>query len=193
MSEQPARFDVVASAPGPEPTVSAVVAEAGWSVAIVEAGPFGGTCLNRGCIPSKMLVHVADVARTISRRSAGRRGGRGRLGRFTEVFRRRFDVAIGTSVARTRTEEGSVVLELAGDDPRGELRVDALLVATGRVPNTDRLATAAGLELDDEGFIQTDEYLRTNVDGVWALGDIVASISSSTAPTSRPPTSRTTC
>jgi mycothione reductase len=31
----------------------------------VESGPFGGTCLNRGCIPSKMLVHVADVARTV--------------------------------------------------------------------------------------------------------------------------------
>lgn len=31
-------------------------------VAIIERGDFGGTCLNRGCIPSKMLVHVADVA-----------------------------------------------------------------------------------------------------------------------------------
>ncbi len=70
-----------------------------------------------------------------------------------------------------------------------------------RPPRRDRAGSehrSAGhrssrLELDDEGFIQTDEYLRTNVDGVWALGDIVASISSSTAPTSRPPTSRTTC
>ncbi|WP_030716614.1 mycothione reductase [Streptomyces sp. NRRL F-2580] len=31
-------------------------------VAIVDEGPFGGTCLNRGCVPSKMLVHVADIA-----------------------------------------------------------------------------------------------------------------------------------
>ena len=38
---------------------------AGWRVAVVEAGRFGGTCLNRGCIPSKMLVHTADVARTV--------------------------------------------------------------------------------------------------------------------------------
>jgi mycothione reductase len=36
---------------------------AGWSVAIVEPGPFGGTCLNVGCIPTKMFVHPADVAR----------------------------------------------------------------------------------------------------------------------------------
>jgi mycothione reductase len=31
-------------------------------VALIEAGAFGGTCLNRGCIPSKILVHTADLA-----------------------------------------------------------------------------------------------------------------------------------
>ncbi|HLN06066.1 MAG TPA: FAD-dependent oxidoreductase, partial [Acidimicrobiales bacterium] len=36
-----------------------------WRVAIVERDQFGGTCLNRGCIPSKMLVHTADVADTV--------------------------------------------------------------------------------------------------------------------------------
>ena len=35
---------------------------AGWRIAVVEADRFGGTCLNRGCIPSKMLVYTADVA-----------------------------------------------------------------------------------------------------------------------------------
>ncbi len=38
---------------------------AGRRVAVVEAGLFGGTCLNRGCIPSKILVYTADVAQTI--------------------------------------------------------------------------------------------------------------------------------
>ncbi len=36
-----------------------------WSIALVEEGVFGGTCLNRGCIPTKMLVHVADVAEAV--------------------------------------------------------------------------------------------------------------------------------
>jgi mycothione reductase len=36
-----------------------------WRVAIVERDRFGGTCVNRGCIPSKMLVHTADVADTV--------------------------------------------------------------------------------------------------------------------------------
>lgn len=35
-----------------------------WTVAIVEPWTFGGTCLNRGCIPSKMFIHAADVAHT---------------------------------------------------------------------------------------------------------------------------------
>lgn len=44
----------------------------GLRIAVVEASHFGGTCLNRGCIPSKMLVHTADVALTV--RDAGRFG-----------------------------------------------------------------------------------------------------------------------
>src|SRR6266567_1478701 len=38
---------------------------AGWKIAVVEGDRFGGTCLNRGCIPSKMLVHTADIAQTV--------------------------------------------------------------------------------------------------------------------------------
>ena len=36
-----------------------------WTIAIVEKGVFGGTCLNVGCIPSKMFVYAADVAETV--------------------------------------------------------------------------------------------------------------------------------
>ena len=48
-----------------------------------------------------------------------------------------------------------------------------LLVATGRVPNTDSLNVgAAGIATDDDGFIKVNGKLETNVDGVYALGDI---------------------
>jgi mycothione reductase len=43
-----------------------------WSIAIVEEWVFGGTCLNRGCIPTKMLVHTADTVQAITH--AGRFG-----------------------------------------------------------------------------------------------------------------------
>ena len=36
-----------------------------WKIAIIEKGVFGGTCLNRGCIPSKMLVHIANTIHEI--------------------------------------------------------------------------------------------------------------------------------
>lgn len=44
---------------------SAAANQLDWNVALVENGPLGGTCLNRGCIPSKMIIHAADVAETI--------------------------------------------------------------------------------------------------------------------------------
>ncbi len=45
---------------------------ADWRIAVVDGGVFGGTCLNRGCIPSKMFVHTADVAEAVH--TAGRYG-----------------------------------------------------------------------------------------------------------------------
>ena len=51
---------------------------------------------------------------------------------------------------------------------------DTLLFATGRVPNTDLLEVQnTGVQIDDQGFVKTDEFLETNVPGIWALGDIV--------------------
>ena len=38
-------------------------------VALIESGVFGGTCLNRGCIPSKMLIYTAEVADQVRRAS----------------------------------------------------------------------------------------------------------------------------
>ena len=49
------------SAPDPE-TRSSTTGSTISRVALVEMGTFGGTCLNVGCIPSKMLVHPADLA-----------------------------------------------------------------------------------------------------------------------------------
>ena len=47
-----------------------------------------------------------------------------------------------------------------------------LLVATGREPNTHDLGLeAAGVSLDARGFIEVDDHLRTNVEGIWAIGD----------------------
>jgi len=59
-------FDLIVIGAGSGLDVAAGAAEQGLNVAIVEEGPLGGTCLNRGCIPSKMVIHSADVADTIA-------------------------------------------------------------------------------------------------------------------------------
>ena len=58
------------------------------------------------------------------------------------------------------------------DEPR-EVTGSHLLLAVGRVPNTDDLGLeAAGVEADERGFIPVDDQLRTNVPGIWAIGDV---------------------
>ena len=61
------RFDVIVIGAGSGLIISSYAAERGLKVAIVEQGAFGGTCLNRGCIPSKMLIRSADVVDEINR------------------------------------------------------------------------------------------------------------------------------
>ena len=54
-----------------------------------------------------------------------------------------------------------------------EVEGSHLLAAVGRRPNTDDLGLArAGIATDARGFIKVDDQLRTNVDGIWALGDV---------------------
>ena len=313
-------FLVVGSGSGLD--VANAAANQGQSVGIVEKGPLGGTCLNRGCIPSKQLLYHADVVETIERAdeydidaavngvdfativrkvnedvggdaASIRRGlessdshtlyaGEGRfvgdrtleivdgddrgsrvradtvliaagtrpsipdidgieaveyltstealrletppehlvivgggyiaaelghffgtfgsdvtiVGRrpnllpeadpevaeaFTERYADRF--TLHTGHAATSVEETGDGIELTarpyeygdGGVQDGEVVVtgDELLVAAGRRPNTDVLdVEATGVDVDERGFVETDEYLRTTADGVWALGDI---------------------
>ena len=54
-------FDVLVIGSGSGMNVAAAAAANGLKTAVVEFGPMGGTCLNRGCIPSKMLIYPADI------------------------------------------------------------------------------------------------------------------------------------
>jgi mycothione reductase len=91
--------------------------------------------------------------------------------RFTSRYQSRFDVRLDEQVRSVhRDHAGEIVVDLANSPT---VRGDAILIATGRVPNTDELDLAAhGYRLHPDGRLAVDEYLRTSVPGVWSLGDI---------------------
>ena len=60
------KFDIIIIGSGGGSKLTRPAANLGYKVAIVDQGPLGGTCLNRGCIPSKMLIHTADVMTEIN-------------------------------------------------------------------------------------------------------------------------------
>lgn len=59
------KFDVIVIGSGGGGKITSPAAKLGLKVAVIEKGPLGGTCLNRGCIPSKMLIHPAEVAMAV--------------------------------------------------------------------------------------------------------------------------------
>jgi glutathione reductase (NADPH) len=70
-------------------------------------------------------------------------------------------------------------IEKAGDCYRVEMtnhepiEVDCVMFATGRVPNTEGLGLdAVGVELDGKGAVKVDEYSQTNIDSIYAVGDV---------------------
>jgi pyruvate/2-oxoglutarate dehydrogenase complex dihydrolipoamide dehydrogenase (E3) component len=68
---------------------------------------------------------------------------------------------------------GRVRLTVCADDGERQLEGSHLLSAIGRIPNTEALTPeAAGIRLDDHGFIEVDEFLETSVPGVYAMGDV---------------------
>ena len=95
--------------------------------------------------------------------------------RFTAEFSKKYDVRTNTTV-KTVSETDQGIKVVAEDKGSKELEIygDEILVATGRVPNTDLLdVEKGGVETDENGFIEVNERLETAADKTWALGDII--------------------
>lgn len=90
------------------------------------------------------------------------------------LARQGLDLRLGVQVQSTEVTGDGVRVTLTVGGERSEETFDRLIVAVGRRPRTEGLdPQAAGLELDDRGFIVVDEYCRTTAEGVWAVGDVV--------------------
>ena len=81
----------------------------------------------------------------------------------------------GARTERVRADGGEKVLEGTHGGEPFELRVDAVLVATSRVPNTERLGLErVGVDTDQRGAVVVDERQRTSVPSIWAAGDVTS-------------------
>ncbi|MGB6384081.1 MAG: mercuric reductase [Terriglobales bacterium] len=94
----------------------------------------------------------------------------------TKIFQQDgIEVLLNTEAIRVRQADGAIRLDLDVDRQVASttLAGSHLLVATGRVPNSDTLNLAAAeIETDDHGFIKVNDRLETTASGVYALGDI---------------------
>lgn len=303
------RYDVIVIGAGSGLEISSYAAEQGLKTAIIEPGPFGGTCLNRGCIPSKILIHSADVAEKITNSHkfgitskitkinwqkiisrvtkivdedakqielankrtknitvykttakfldkktiqvgkeiitadkificAGTRPsippipgldkvpymtsnealrlkkqpkkltiiGGGYIAselahffqslgtqvtilqrsdllmnnedteiaqKFTQIAKRKYHVILNANTNKVYKNGKNIAVEITVNGKKKTVNGDALLVATGRTPNTDGLNLKnSGIQLTERGFVKVNQYLETNVQGIWAIGDI---------------------
>jgi mycothione reductase len=89
--------------------------------------------------------------------------------RFTSLASAKWDVRLNRKVLGASRDADGIRLELDGES----LSTDLVLVAIGRVPNSDLLnLPAAGIEVADSGHVVVDCFQQTTAEGVWALGDI---------------------
>ena len=80
-------------------------------------------------------------------------------------------IHLGTKVESVKALKGGLKVELSSGESG---TFDRVLVAVGRRPNGHAInATAAGVEVGDAGYISVDQQMRTNVSGIYAIGDIV--------------------
>ncbi len=79
---------------------------------------------------------------------------------------------LGARVIGARVDGKSCRVEIADADP---ITCDRVLLAVGRMPNTDGLGLETlGIQTDERGRVKVDEHLRTSAEGVYAIGDVIA-------------------
>jgi pyruvate/2-oxoglutarate dehydrogenase complex dihydrolipoamide dehydrogenase (E3) component len=83
------------------------------------------------------------------------------------------DVLLNAKAARVESQGKAVSLYIRAQETSTTLTGSQLLLATGRIPNSDTLnLAAAGVKIDNRGFIQVNERLETTAPDIYALGDI---------------------
>ena len=88
---------------------------------------------------------------------------------------KRFEnIWLGTKVSKLEVKKEGILVHFEGENAPKELLFDRVLVAVGRKPNGNNIgAEKAGVAVDERGFIATNKQMKTNVDHIYAIGDII--------------------
>jgi dihydrolipoamide dehydrogenase len=171
-----ADYDIVVLGGGPGGYATALyAASAGLSVAMVEANKVGGTCLHRGCIPAKALLHAAEVFRTVNHAAehgvkvngtvepdwpaANKRkaGIVGTLHKGLQGLLKRRKVTVVTGWGRL-TADGAVAVTGDGGGTQ-TLSGRAVIVCAGSVPRA-----IPGMDVDGVTVITSDQSTNSDAD-----------------------------
>ncbi len=83
-------------------------------------------------------------------------------------------IELGTKVTNSTTTGNSVKVTYEKDGEISDQEFDKLIVAIGRIPNTNNVVDpSVGLKLDTRGFVEVDKYCATNIPNIYAIGDMV--------------------
>ena len=101
------RFDVLVIGSGSGMLVASTAVDNGFKTAVVDSGPMGGTCINRGCVPSKMLIYPADVVSIL--KEAERLGVNATVNSidFKRIMERMHNLVNGDSATQARAVENT--------------------------------------------------------------------------------------
>lgn len=85
------------------------------------------------------------------------------------------DIKLGAKMTETENDEDYVSVTFEDHNGEDELEFDKLIVAVGRKPNSNNLALdSIGIDTDERGFIKTNKQCQTNIENIYAIGDVTA-------------------
>jgi dihydrolipoamide dehydrogenase len=164
------KFDLIVIGAGSGLEVANAAYQHGLRVAVVEKDRMGGTCLNNGCIPSKLLIHSADIAETIKRADLFGIKVDGYAIEFEKIVQRVNSITDSDSDGIRNAFEGvdnpklfpkeckfigPKTITLVGDDGQDIITAEKILIASGARP---RIPNIKGLE--GTGYLTSEEALR---------------------------------
>ncbi len=165
------KFDVMIIGSGSGLNVASSIAQQGNKVAVMERGKMGGTCLNRGCIPSKLLLHSADIMEVIQGAHAFGIHAEKVSVDFKALVQRVNSIIDGESKSLIRKFKGRSNLKLFSDECTFVDMKTISLKTIGEVLTAEKVLIASGSRpsipdingLTTSGYITSDEALRLDV------------------------------